>query len=419
MFGFLVPSKPIAGWRRSYARVCQYQRKHFGLTALPFLSYESAFLYQVACDLGEIPHPDANAPKCCRLKRLPTSQLADEYVGTFCAAFGVVLAGIKVEDDVRDAGRIGNRLVQWKLRRQVKTARQILSGVTVQSSNFNLTDAIDATVSDHVRLETRQGVSLAEYVRPTGGGFARVFQSLPHASDRRRLSEIGEAVGQAIIAWDCAVDFERDRIKGEYNPLSSRAEVMTAFDLCLLQLAIVGWKLPSGSVSGQVVASVSAKVRRRKVDTQRGKVETVRRLERWGLTRQKGFVYAKLECCCCCEAICEGAECLSCGAEAATCGSGGCGEACFCLECAPIGVCPDSGSGKKPASPNAAGSESPYAHHVGTVTTTSGALNPAGYVIVDGERIPARTESAEFCDDEQMVEIIHADDFGVTVKVLE
>ena len=73
MFGFLALRQKIPEWRRSYARMCQVQRYLFGLTALPFLSYEATFLYQLAIDLHLPPELDTNSPVCCLLKRLGRS----------------------------------------------------------------------------------------------------------------------------------------------------------------------------------------------------------------------------------------------------------------------------------------------------------------------------------------------------------
>jgi hypothetical protein len=66
MFGFLAPRQKIPKWRQSYARVCQYQRLLFGVTALPFLSYAATFLYQLGIDFELIPALAECAPPCCR-----------------------------------------------------------------------------------------------------------------------------------------------------------------------------------------------------------------------------------------------------------------------------------------------------------------------------------------------------------------
>ncbi len=84
MFGFLKPTGRISEWRQSYARVCQTQRRMFGLTSLPFLSYEATFLYQLAVDTKLIPALSSDAPECCRLRRLQNpEQQPDVAVAEF------------------------------------------------------------------------------------------------------------------------------------------------------------------------------------------------------------------------------------------------------------------------------------------------------------------------------------------------
>ena len=54
MFGFLNPRPHSWAYRRAYARLCQHQRRAYGLLSLPFHSYEAVFLYQCALER----HPD-------------------------------------------------------------------------------------------------------------------------------------------------------------------------------------------------------------------------------------------------------------------------------------------------------------------------------------------------------------------------
>lgn len=110
MFGFLAPQRRILEWRQAYARICQFQRRLYGLTSLPFLSYEATFLYRLAIDFKLLPELPQSAAECCRLKRLGNADNAPDFqAASFAATFGVVLAGIncRMMCSIPDAGSTG------------------------------------------------------------------------------------------------------------------------------------------------------------------------------------------------------------------------------------------------------------------------------------------------------------------------
>ena len=86
MFGFFRPGGRLVRWRQSYARICQTQRRLFGLTSLPFLSYEATLLYQLAIDFGLIPLLPESAPQCCRLGGLRNAGQQQDAGGAEFAA---------------------------------------------------------------------------------------------------------------------------------------------------------------------------------------------------------------------------------------------------------------------------------------------------------------------------------------------
>lgn len=86
MFGFLKPMQPSRDWSQSYARICQIQRSLFGVTSLPFLSYE--------------------------------------------AAFGIFLLGVKLQDDLVDSNRWYNRMLWVIYRARVRSAERILDSLS-------------------------------------------------------------------------------------------------------------------------------------------------------------------------------------------------------------------------------------------------------------------------------------------------
>lgn len=450
MFGFLAPRQSIPAWRQSYARICQVQRQQFGITSLPFLSYEAAFLYQLAIDLQLTPELPQSSPQCCRLKRLKHGTAEADTAAAFAAAFGVVLLGIKLDDDVQDSGRWYHRLLRWKYRRQIRQARTVL-----RSIDENLPTTMADAIQRHAQLEQqRSPINMQEYSGPTADGFAAVFGAMSHAAPTdtsvetsTRLAQLGAGVGRAIIAWDCAVDFEQDQIRGDFNPLQDERDVQRSFDYCQLQLAKLAWNLPAHSTSAAVLASVTSRVRARSGAASGASCH--RRLERWGLIKEKGFAYANCDC------PCDGCgDCADCGA----CGDGGASAGCCdgwdscgffdcnssgihvdtsagatwgclsvpsCGDACCVGICECCGHHQEQQQADEASrrdddestlpSMGPYIEHVGQTTRTAGALNPSGYVLINDQRIPAKTQSGQFLDDGVAVKIVSCDAYGVSV----
>jgi hypothetical protein len=329
-----VPLNKNPIWRQSYARVCQFQNRLFGISSLPFLSYEATFLYQLAVDSGLTPKLPGEAPTCCRMKKIAKASLLTSEPGgtsevsanalppTICAAFGVLLAGVKLQDDVTDSGRWSARLLWWIYRRRVHRAEEML-----ESFMPGLIADLRACLAEHQAIENSGSPKkLSDVMVPTGHGFAKLFRCVAELLTQSRdvatrsalvdrIEHVGQSVGEAIIAWDCAVDFEADRINGHFNPLRNAEERAAAFQLCRLRLAQVGWLCPADSVSAPVIRSVMDRVELRM--TRAEPVFTPTLLERWGLIRQKGYAYARCDGC---EVLCCAGELLDCcGAGAVAC----------------------------------------------------------------------------------------------------
>ena len=241
MFGFLNPRPHTPAYRQAYARLCQNQRANFGVRSLPFHSYEAVFLYQVALDLGAFPASVMPAVKCCRLsKPANLHRESDAAVGRFCAGVGVLLASIKLEDDVRDAKgvltRLSRRAASWALNRKILAARRLFTSL---DGRFDAN--VRRLIADHHLLEQPgRTMSIGEYAEPTAHAFGYVFSRLSRLDQLSRhesfLMAIGRHVGAALIAFDCATDWHRDRRRGEFNPLADEEAVEESLVYSLSQL---------------------------------------------------------------------------------------------------------------------------------------------------------------------------------------
>ena len=61
----------------------------------------------------------------------------------------------------------------------------------------------------------------------------------------------------------------------------------------------------------------------------------------------------------------------------------------------------------------------PYGKFEGTTGTTSGDLNPSGYVLIGEQQVPAKSQSGGFILDGTAVKIVNSDSYGLTVVELK
>ena len=262
MFGFLRGPKQPA-YRQAYARCCSMQRSVCGYRSLPVISYESVFAYCLAIDFQLIPRPRENDPHCCRARQ--ASRFAweskERLAAEFCAHLAMLLVQTKLADDIQDSPKFSasgllGRLGHLALRRPFGRSRCFLDTI---DSKFQ--HDLDKCFEDHRRLESSTvAPMISEYVRPTAKAFARVFGLLPRLMQSGNsisdFEAIGEKIGAAIIAFDCAVDWKRDQRSGDYNPLQGEQGVELAMERCLQDLVAAGWLIAESTGHQSISASV-------------------------------------------------------------------------------------------------------------------------------------------------------------------
>lgn len=395
MFGFLQPLFRDTKYRQAYARCCSMQHLEFGVSSLPFLSYEAVLLYQLTIDCGFNPGPPATTATCCRLRtsrRLRNE--ADAEFARFAAAFGVLLGLIKLDDDVRDEGGLISRLAHWTLARRQAAVNKVFTEV-----DDHFAERVEELIDEHLNLERNwqhNPVSLAEYAEPTARSFGYLFSlaarqnDIASAEQKKLLTSVGESIGRAILAFDCAADWYQDRHRGRFNPLPDESSIESALDLACASLDQAAWlcetQCGETSLSARVLASVFERTAAftPKPIARRRRPQWKQQLSEWGLMREPGYVYAR--CDCCCELLCDGAgQAAGCGEFAACCGEGpGCG--CEGLVCCGEGCC-------DPCCDKASGRAAELEKLVGETGLTRNSLKPNGVILINGKRERARAES--------------------------
>ncbi len=398
MFGFLRPGcgdARVAEYRRVYAAMCAHQRQQFGQLSSLFHSYEAIFLYHLAVETGACRPPSPETPTCCRLRGDRNNRWQiDRKLADFLSAFAMVLAAVKLEDDVRDSRTWFARISERMLRNRFSNARRKLDEFAPGLPQF-----IEEKVEEHLRLEQRKTpCPLEQYVEPTAQAFAAVFDAFHHvcheSDPNQQWGQIGHAVGTAIIAADCAVDFERDRKTGQYNPLATRADVAVANDMARRALAQVGWI--STTKYDQSVCSFLARSAFDRV-SYRSPTGPRRDRGRWMTAQARR---GDCDCVCpgeiCCEVgnCIDVAQCITCDGpnlgcccetqEPGCCSSGDC-----CMGCDPCFACDDC-SRRRKKRPDETEDQQLNEESRSQQGTAHGSIDPFGIVKLGGMYVPAR-----------------------------
>lgn len=263
MFGFLAGKPCGYEYQRIYAIVCQNLWMRYGRLAAFFHSYEAVFLFCLAVDLGIAPKPSRKMPTCCRLRRHAHCGGPKE-LNDFCSAFALLLASLKLDDDVNDSDSWQATLMRRLLRDPFQHSKRHFSSLDHQFS-MRLNEILET----HRRIETMrpETVTLRDFSKPTSDGFAYLFRLfadtfLEHSEHQNAVEAMGRDLGGAIIAFDCAVDWYRDRMTGNFNPLGSPVAVREALLVSESHLASLGWTLCElSSASALSTSIISMKLR--------------------------------------------------------------------------------------------------------------------------------------------------------------
>ncbi|MDO4550052.1 MAG: DUF5685 family protein [Planctomycetia bacterium] len=285
MFGFMRSCYCNPEYSQVYCQTCRHLKMHYGLTALPFLSYEAVFLHALAVDLhwistthiqkckpfSYLPIPSQEISYLSFLSRSkqenltltpstktsakistnknPTSKTRQEYlVGEFSSAFTLLLMATKMEDDIRDENSLLARAILAFYRQSILKSRRYF-----RTLDPFFDEKINTFISQHINLESipfREVSSeqitslLQEYADPTAKTFAWIFQlfATQLGADQETadwISEIGFSVGAALLLADCAYDWEKDLRHEEFNPvhtLPMSAQAYTVSQIFLKRL---------------------------------------------------------------------------------------------------------------------------------------------------------------------------------------
>ncbi len=220
MFGYIKPFVPDLRvrehelYRAIYCGLCRSMGRHTGCASRLTLSYDFAFLCAVRLVL-EKTKMNVKVSSCALSpwKRRPIME--DNPALSYCAAAAAILTREKVQDDINDSKgleKVKPQLLMPAARGMAKKALKYDSTLPV--------DLIAEGLSELSRLETEGCPSIDACADCFGKVLSFVFSHGLEGSDRSIAAALGKSIGRVIYVLDAADDMEKDRKKGNYNPLN-------------------------------------------------------------------------------------------------------------------------------------------------------------------------------------------------------
>lgn len=212
MFGYVMASigelsrERKRRYQQAYCGVCRQIRKNSSNTARMLLSYDMAFLALLLMSLYE--PEEESGDRACSLHPLnPRPWTDNEYI-RYAADMNVALAYFKALDDLADEGKSGAGLLAKKLANDVER---------ISRAYPRQCGAMEACIARLNGLERENCSNPDEAAACFGVLMAEI---LVYQEDMWSgcLREMGMALGRYIYLADAAIDYEKDKKKGRYNP---------------------------------------------------------------------------------------------------------------------------------------------------------------------------------------------------------
>ncbi|MBR6524306.1 MAG: hypothetical protein IKT39_06915 [Clostridia bacterium] len=218
MFGYVnvcrdeLKVKELRLFNAYYCGLCKRQGKLCGPASRLILSYDFTVL-ALLLDSMEDDRPTVSAGRCMLhpFKKRPVVTKSSSM--DYCAQMSVALTYYKALDDFRDEG-VSIKNAALALKPEVNKIKKKYPDKLKNIEKY--------------LCEITEAEKLAEKnIDIPAGAFGRLMAELFCMADteNRALYEFGYNIGRWIYVTDAIDDFEKDKIKGRYNPFSSAEEI--------------------------------------------------------------------------------------------------------------------------------------------------------------------------------------------------
>lgn len=212
MFGYVMANmeelskEQKARYQSIYCGICRQIRDRSSQTARLGLSYDMAFLALLLNSLYEPEESFGN--RGCVLHPKKSRNFADSRYIRYAADMNVALSFFKARDDYQDEKRLTAKAFAAMLK---KNCAAIYDRYPRQCQ------AMESCIAELNRLE-KAGCDNPD---EPAGCFGQLMAELMVAEEdlwAPTLRQLGDALGRYIYLADAAIDYRRDKRKGNYNP---------------------------------------------------------------------------------------------------------------------------------------------------------------------------------------------------------
>ena len=220
MTGYVIVDKPELKVREYelynsyYCGVCKSIAARYGQVPRMLLSYDSAFLALLLAALS--PDKEEIRPEHCIIHPVKKKFVCRKDPAVDHAAdILLILAYAKLEDDIRDEGKVSARVLHGFLRGAYKKLRETYP---------ELIREVSGQLSRLSEMEQEKSDSLDRTAEVFGNVMAAAFSAYPQAEGQERtvLRTMGSALGRWMYLIDACDDIGENIRDGNYNPLLQR-----------------------------------------------------------------------------------------------------------------------------------------------------------------------------------------------------
>ena len=198
--------------------------KSYGHKSRLLLNYDSVFLAELLTELG---NEDLNnwenafqaINKCLTM---PTGNIPVSL--QYAADANILLADLKIQDQLIDNGSLGWRFAQKFFNRPFVRNAQKLASWGIDKEEILKISETQQRIERHDAEFDNLGNCIGYYARPTSELTALIFGHAASIIEKPelelKLSALGNKFGQMAYLLDAFEDFEKDLRKGHFNPLA-------------------------------------------------------------------------------------------------------------------------------------------------------------------------------------------------------
>ncbi len=217
MFGYVTPLegelkvKEQQFYKSTYCGLCKTMGKRVCSESRLTLSYDIVFLALVRFLLTD-EETSFRTGRCALSPLKKRAIMKENPTLEYSAAVGALLAYHNIADDVKD---------KKGLRRQI--SRFLLFSAKRMKKKADLPDLdrfIEGKLCDLDILEHSEGASVDSAAQLFGELLSKIFYYGLEGERRLVASELGLHIGRWIYIADAADDYEKDKKRGEFNPLA-------------------------------------------------------------------------------------------------------------------------------------------------------------------------------------------------------